>query len=152
MDNPTTADKATPAQDPGAATWRGVLAGRFTGLTILLVTLSLLGASLPAGDLRTVAVDLAFSVLLLFAIRMVGPRGRMATIAFAIPAFLSHWALYLVSSPLVRGLAFGCSVAFLAFLTLLVLIAVLREQRVTADTVVGGVCAYFLIGVIWGNA
>lgn len=152
MDNPTNADDAPLAPKPGAPNWRRILSGRFTGLTALLVTLSLLGASLPAGDLRTVVVDLAFSVLLLFAIRTVGRRGRVATIVFAIPAFLSHWALYLVTSPLARGLAFALSVAFLAFLTLLVLVAVLQEQDVTADTVVGGICAYFLIGVTWGNA
>lgn len=153
MEMPTSDHTGTSgAPHPERSTWLRILRGRFTALTILLLTLSLLGASLPEGDLRTVVVDLAFSVLLLFAVRTVGRRGRVATIAFAVPAFFAHWALYLVTAPVVRGLAFACSVAFLAFLTFVVLAAVMREQEVTADTVVGGICAYFLIGITWGNA
>jgi voltage-gated potassium channel Kch len=37
----------------------------------------------------------------------------------------------------------------LAFATLAVLMHVLRENRVTANTVLGGVCVYFMMSGIW---
>jgi hypothetical protein len=127
--------------------------GRFTGLTVGLFTLALLATALPQGDVHGVVVDVAFSILLLFAIRTVGPRLRVATIVLAAPSFFGHWALYsLPASSPIRSLVFLSTTVFMAFLALIVILAVLRDPVVTADTVVGGICAYFLIAIAWGNA
>ena len=36
--------------------------------------------------------------------------------------------------------------------TLVIVTAVLRDHEVTVDTMIGGVCAYFLLSITWGNA
>jgi voltage-gated potassium channel len=128
------------------------LRGRFTGLAVVLVLLLLLASAAPPGELHTVVVDLAFSVLLVFAIRSVGPGLRITAIVLAAPAFLGHWALYLANEAVSRRLVFFSSTAFLVFLTLVVIAAVLGDRVVTTDTVVGGICAYFLLAVTFGNA
>jgi len=128
------------------------LRGRFTGLTFVLLALSLLANAAPAGDLHTLVVDLAFSVLLLFAVRSVGPGLRITAIVLATPAFLGHWALYMANEAVPRRLVFFSSTAFLVFLTFVVIFAVLGDPVVTTDTVVGAICAYFLLAVTFGNA
>jgi voltage-gated potassium channel len=128
------------------------LRGRFTGLAVVLLVLLLLASATPPGEIHTLVVDLAFSVLLVFAIRSVGPGLRITAIVLAAPAFLGHWALYLENEVVSRGLVFLSSTAFLLFLTLVVIFAVLGDPVVTTDTVIGGICAYFLLAMTFGNA
>ncbi|MBI1818452.1 MAG: two pore domain potassium channel family protein [Deltaproteobacteria bacterium] len=136
---------------PAAATAR-VLRGRFTGLTIVLVVLFFLLITVSDVELRALLIDLTLSVLMLFAIRSVGRRVRVATAALALPTFICQWTLHLPHSPIPHSVTFAFTMAFLAFLTVIVLITVLSEQTISADTIVGGVCAYLLLGVTWGFA
>lgn len=129
-----------------------LLKGRFTGLTLVLLAVLLATNAIGNGGLRDVVVGIGFSVMLLFAVWTVGRRLRIATIAFAIPAFLGHWTLQISDSIVVRTLGFALTTAFLVFLTIVVLVTVLREAAVSADTIVGALCAYFLMGVTWGTA
>jgi hypothetical protein len=129
-----------------------VLRGRFTGLTLVLLLLFLLSNTISDIELRALLVDLALSVLMLFAIRSVGRRLRLATTALALPTFICQWTLHLPHSPISHAVTFAFTTAFLAFLTVIVVITVLGEQSITADTIVGGVCAYLLLGVTWGFA
>ena len=103
------------------------------------------------GAARDVVVGLAFSVLLLFAVLSVGRRLRIGTVAFAIPTLVSHWLLRHGELPTLRYVDFALTSAFLAFLTLVIMVAVFRDRSVTADTIVGAVCAYLLIGMTWGT-
>jgi len=127
-----------------------LLRGRFTVLTLVLVSLSVASTTIDQKEVRETVVGLAFSVLLLFAILSVGRHLRIATVALAIPTLMSHWALRL-GEPMLRYVDFALTSVFLAFLTLVIMVAVFRDQTVTADTIVGAVCAYFLIGITWGT-
>jgi voltage-gated potassium channel len=42
-----------------------------------------------------------------------------------------------------------CNGVFLGFTVALIIRTVLTQSRVTADTIVGGVCGYLLIGALW---
>ena len=128
-----------------------VLGGRFTILTLSLVLLSLAGTTIESRDVREMVVSLSFSVLLAFAILSVGRRVRIVTVAFAVPTLLGHWLLWHGDLAAFRHVDFALTSAFLAFLTLVIIVAVFQDQAVTADTIVGAVCAYFLIGVTWGT-
>jgi hypothetical protein len=128
------------------------LSGRFTGLTIVLLVLSGSSVAIGKNDLREVFDGLAFTALLLFAIRIVGPRLRILTVALVVPTLLAHWIQHLSNSSVHRIVGLGLVTVFLAFLTLVIMFAVFRDESVTADTIVGAVCTYFLIGVTWGSA
>jgi hypothetical protein len=129
-----------------------VLRGRFTGLTLILVALSLLATLLPPGELREILVDTTFSILLFFAVRSVSRPLRLATMILAVPLFVGLWTLHYPASPIHRTTVFALTTSFLAYLTFVILIDVLRDEAVTGDTIVGAVCVYFLLGVGWGNA
>jgi hypothetical protein len=136
---------------PTAVTPERLLRGRFTGLTIVELIVLFSASVIGEHDLRELAVGIGFSVLTLFAIWSVGRRLRVVTIALAVPALLGHWTLVPSSSLALRSLAFGVDSLFLTFLTLVILLAVFRDESVTADTIVGAVCAYFLLGMTWGT-
>ena len=134
---------------------RGVprwLSGRFTGLTIVLLVLSVSSVAIGQNDLRKVLDGVAFTALLVLAIRIVGPRLRIVTVALVVPTLLAHWIQHLSDSSIHRIVGLGLATVFLAFLTLVIMFAVFRDESVTFDTIVGAVCAYLLIGVTWGAA
>ncbi len=134
---------------------RGVppwLSGRFAGLTLVLLVLSVSSVAISQNDLRKVLDGVAFTALLLLAIRIVGPRLRIVTVALVVPTLLAHWIDHLSDSSIHRIVGLGLATVFLTFLTLVIMFAVFRDESVTADTIVGAVCAYFLIGMTWGSA
>jgi hypothetical protein len=47
---------------------------------------------------------------------------------------------------------FALSMLFLGFLVSVVLYTILAEARVTLDTILGGICVYLLLGVLWSVA
>jgi len=136
---------------PGSITLTGLLRGRFTGLTIVLLVLSFSANVIGPKDIRELVIGLAFSVLLLFAVWSVRRRLRVATLALALPTLIGHWTFVLSNSPLLRAVGFALTSGFLTFLTLVILLAVFQDATVTADTIVGAVCAYFMLGVTWGT-
>jgi hypothetical protein len=125
---------------------------RFTALTVALIGLSIIANAFRPGDLHSVVLDAGFSVLLLFAVRTVGRGLRVTALLLAIPALVGHWGLYFVHPLVPRAVVFLLSLVCMAFFTLVVVSAVLRDHVVTVDTMIGGVCAYFLLSVTWGNA
>ena len=136
---------------PSAITPARLLRGRFTGLTIVLLVLSFSANVIGPREARELVVGLAFSVLVLFAIWSVGRRLRVTTLAFALPTLIGHWTFVLNPSLSLRAVGFAITSGFLTFLTLVVLLAVFRDETVTADTIVGAVCAYFMLGMTWGT-
>ena len=134
---------------------RGVprwLSGRYTGLTIVLLVLSVSSIAIGQTDLRKVIDGVAFSALLVLAIRIVGQRLRVATVALVVPTLISHWIEHLSDSSVHRIVGLGLATVFLVFLTLVIMFAVFRDETVTFDTIFGAVCAYLLLGMTWGTA
>jgi hypothetical protein len=134
---------------------RGVpqwLSGRYTGLTIVLLVLSVSSIAIGQTDLRKVIDGVAFSVLLVLAIRIVGRRLRVATVALVVPTLISHWIDHVSDSSVHRIVGLGLATVFLVFLTLIIMFAVFRDETVTFDTIFGAVCAYLLLGMTWGAA
>ncbi len=128
------------------------LTGRYTGLTIVLLVLSVSSIAVGQNDFRKVIDGVAFTVLLLLAIRIVGPRLRVATVALTVPTLISHWIDHLSHSTIHSIVGLGLATVFLAFMTLVIMLAVFRDESVTVDTIFGAVCAYLLVGVTWGTA
>ena len=128
------------------------LSGRYTGLTIVLLVLSVSSIAIGQNDLRKVVDAVTFTVLLVLAIRIVGQRLRVATVALVVPTLISHWIDHLSDSSIHRVFGLGLATVFLVFLTLVIMFAVFRDETVTFDTIFGAVCAYLLLGVTWGTA
>jgi voltage-gated potassium channel len=127
------------------------LTGRYTGLTIVLLVLSVSSIAIGQNDLRKVVDAVAFTALLVLAIRIVGRRLRVATVVLVVPTLISHWIDQLSDSPIHSIVGLGLATVFLVFLTLVIMFAVFRDETVTFDTIFGAVCAYLLLGVTWGT-
>lgn len=127
-----------------------VVRARFSGLTAVLITLSGLASLIQGEELRRICIDIAFTALLLFAVVSTDRKLRLLTVVLALPCLLGHWSLRFGDTPLHRIAVFAFSALFLAYLTVIVIIAVLRDESITSDTIVGALCAYFLIGFTFG--
>jgi ion channel len=138
------------SQSPAVRTIIRVLSGRFSGLTFIVVGLTLCGSLIENRMLREVSTALAFSALMIFTVRNVGRRLRLATGLLALPSLLGHWT-YIGSQFVPHWLVFASSSALLAMLTMIVLFGVLSDSAISADTIVGALCAYFLMGVTFGT-
>ncbi len=139
-------------QAPAAAAVVHVLRGRYAGMTIVLLCLSLSFHAISNPEVASVVVDFAFCLLLLMAVRNVGRSLRTFTIILTLPALIGQWTLRLIDSPPHQAVVMLSSTTILAYLTLLILFNVLRDPAITSDTIVGAVCAYFMLAVTWGTA
>lgn len=139
------------SQSPTGKTVVRVFSGPFSGLTFVVVGLTMCASLIENRLLRELAGALAFSALMFFAAWSVGRRLRLVTVLLALPALLGHWS-YLGSGLVPHWLVFASSTALLFVLTTIVLFRVLSDASITADTIVGALCAYFLMGVTWGTA
>ena len=148
---PEDADAPRRRWSPRRITPASLLRGRFTGLTVFLIVLVVTGSVISEHALRELIVAVAFSVFSLFAIFAVSRRLRVVVIAAAIPTVLGHWTLQLSHSLVLRAIGFGFVSGFLTFITLLILITVFRDETVTADTIMGAICAYLLLAISWGS-
>jgi len=120
----------------------------------LLATVLFFLAAMPfAADtvLATFRFPLLFAVVLVAGVWTVSERRHELWIALglALPAFAGSLAYerHMGSQLGPAGLVVGA--AFLGFAGFVVVRAVLREDRVTLDTLLGGVLVYFLIGLMF---
>ena len=135
-----------------AKTTGRALRGRFAGLLLVLVIISIAASIFGQGKIHDLIAAAGFATLLLFAIRH-GSRGfRVAVIVVAAPAAIGQLTLHLEGVPIPRALVFGFTTAFLALLTTVVVFTVVRGDIMSTDTLIGGICAYFLLGITWGTA
>jgi hypothetical protein len=125
--------------------------GRFGWLLLTLVSLLLLTPVLDFMEPDVPRSRLLSTILLLvgvYSLRrdpwMFRAGFVLATLALA-SAWLSERFVY---PALVIG-DFLLTGGFLGFTTALILGAILAEDRVSLDTVMGGVCIYLLLGVLW---
>jgi hypothetical protein len=95
------------------------------------------------------------SALLLSGLYAVSRRRRgvfALGLAIALPALAVEAWLHLESGRALVIANFGLTIAFLIFLSSVLLSAILEQERVTLDTIFGGICVYLLLGVAWSLA
>ncbi len=88
-------------------------------------------------------------IVLVAALLVVGAHGT--AVFLFVGALIFHLASMASDASVVAALAEAFRFVFLTYVLALILRRVLRDRRVTLDTVAGAACAYFLLGVIWGE-
>jgi hypothetical protein len=71
--------------------------------------------------------------------------------ALALSALLVEWIGGMYNARAIQVAHLVLAAFALAFVAGVILQAVLREQRITLDTIFGGVCIYLLIGLVWAS-
>ena len=94
------------------------------------------------------------SIVLLAAVWVISPKPRLhlVSIALVLPAFIGRWLLYLHESHVVIVISACFAMSFFALTVIVLLWRAFGGSTVTADTIAGAVCAYLLLGVVWGFA
>ena len=79
-----------------------------------------------------------------------GRRHHSATaLGLAIPTALSQAVVLTLPSSRTLLIAVACALVFTAYVTVVVLAAVLRGGKVTGDKIAGAICVYLLLGLAW---
>ncbi|MEE2663016.1 MAG: potassium channel family protein [Myxococcota bacterium] len=124
--------------------------GRFG---FLLIALVLFLATTPLAEHTSLAEGrfrVLFTVVLLIGVyTMSGRRSLIVAAVLALPAIVGNWIEVVAEVEGTAPFVYALSALFLGYVAAVVLAAVLREQQVTTDTVLGGICVYFLIGIVW---
>ena len=127
------------------------LAGGFLPLLALLVLLFVLAFLIDEWTAGRVALSFLFFTVLVTAVKLSVRRRRIVLIAMAASAL--SWAAVVVDEifGVVEVGAAGriVVVALLAFAIVTILGRVVRDERVTVNTVYGAICVYFLLVLFW---
>jgi hypothetical protein len=125
--------------------------GRFLFLLISILLLFVLRPFLEGYIGINLLLDIFFSFILFSGIYAVSQRKYQFIIALciAIPPFLLFWSTHLLESPSLILVRNSFLILFFAYTVIIILSYIFREKEVTADLIMGAVCVYFFIGLMW---
>ncbi len=128
---------------------------RFTayrfGILLFVFLLQLLTAPFFEGSIAAgYAADILFYLLLAAAALSVRhSRFFKLAIILGIGATIGEFVSYFSDRIVIQLIAHFISCAYLALVTLIIAASVTRQRNISADTVMGGLCVYVLIGIFW---
>lgn len=124
---------------------------RFATLLATLLGLLAIAPVLAEQTSTLPAVRLAFSGVLIAGVYAVSGNRRVLRVGLglALPALAVSWVTYAVGGLALHVATFAIEGAFLGYVAFVVLRSVLEQERVTADTIYGGICVYLLVGLVW---
>jgi hypothetical protein len=136
--------------------WReAVSASDSYGLLLVLVVIDYLLLSVDwTGRLATV-VDVTFvGFTAFFGIRTSGVRGPLlrGVIGVAVAAVIGSIIYALVGGDVIKGVALIAGAILLLAIPVAVLYRILQHRQVTAQTILGAICAYVLLGLVFAYA
>jgi hypothetical protein len=125
--------------------------GKFLVLLISILFLFTLKPFLESFIRIRFLMDIFISVILFSSIYAVSKRRSVfiSALLISLPMFVSLWSGYSgkIPSSLAVGRIFGA--LFFAFTAIVILLHVFKERKITADVIIGAICVYFLIGLMW---
>jgi len=124
--------------------------GRFGFLLIALLFFLVTTPFAVDTPLAEARFRILFTAVLLAGVHAMSSRRNLLIAAsLGAPALVGNWIGTLIQLELTQAFAYGLNALFLAYVAATVLAAVLSEREVTTDTVLGGICVYFLVGIGW---
>ena len=126
--------------------------GRFLFLLISIVLLFVLRPFLEGYIGINILLDIFFSFILFSGIYAVSQRKYQFIIALliALPPFALLWLTEFVDSPFLILVRNSFMILFYGYIVIIILSHIFREKEVNADLIMGAVCVYFFIGLLWG--
>lgn len=127
--------------------------GRFLFLFICIVLLMVLRPFLVHVDQRNMIMELFFSAILISGIYAVSEKRStfFISLIIGIPAILAQWTTYIPKIHSFPIAAEVLSTVFFAYISANILAFIFKEKNVTADLIIGAICAYFLVGFFWSS-
>lgn len=123
------------------------------GLVAMLVLQPLIGHRTLMGGVFCDVVLFAICLYIFFIV-FGGRREMRIALALILPAFASNFAIYLLTdgAKLVAEVLYHCfMVGFLGFAIAVILGDILRKSVIAADDVIGALCGYILVALVWAS-
>jgi hypothetical protein len=98
-------------------------------------------------------MDILFSAILISGIYSVSEKKGtfLISLFIGIPAIIAQWTTHVPKIPSFPLVAEILTIAFFAYICVNILSFIFKEKNVTADLIIGAVCAYFLAGLFWSS-
>jgi hypothetical protein len=125
--------------------------GRFGSLLIALAGTFVVAPFFTDEAEGVSVISVLYTIVMIVGAYAVSQRRRVfwVGVSLAVPAIATEWiSNFVVTTPLVLANMFF-AVLFIIYVSGIVLYEVLDEDRVTLDTIAGGIAVYLLIGVGW---
>jgi len=99
-------------------------------------------------------VAVLFSIVMLTGVWSAADHPRILRVGLllAVPTLVLRWYVFVEPSEATFLASTFATMSFLLFTMGVVLRAVLRQREVSLDTISGGICVYFLLGIAWAMA
>jgi voltage-gated potassium channel Kch len=125
----------------------------FSSLLVSLTALLVLAPLFQGRWLGEIALDSFFSLVLLSALLALEDDRRRIVVGLGLllPAIALRWADRLRSDDILLAWSLLFSTAFLVYVGVAILRAILTARQVTNDTIYGAICFYLLLGVFWAS-
>ena len=96
-------------------------------------------------------IDISITAIFLSSLYAISKKKQTLRIAvgFILPIIAGMWLANLVHVPNIRLLADFCSIFFFAFIIIIILSALLKENTVTLDVIYGAVVVFLLMALMW---
>jgi len=125
--------------------------GRFLFLLISLMLWLVLQPFLEEFIKISTLMDIFITFILISAVYAVSQK-RIVFISgllLALIAVIIRWTSYFLDLFVLEAVNNVVSVLFLGFTIVIILKYLFREKRITADIIMGAICVYFLMGLMW---
>lgn len=119
--------------------------------SFLTLLVSMLALFLLHPLLDRVPLDIVMSCVLLAALWSVSrkPRTFAVGLMLSAPALAAKWILQFNQIPWLATAGLVFSAAFIGFTAVTILLTVVRSRTVTGDTIIGAICVYLLLAVLF---
>lgn len=132
--------------------------GNYFFLLLALILLSLIFPFIDSREIDPVIVDIFFAMVLLTGIRAVAKKRSQFIVGLALALISFVASIYNFIIPNSSPMAFWCTlfvmvtdIIFLLYTAMIIITDVLTGERVTINAIIGAICVYFLIGIIFTN-
>lgn len=130
----------------------------FDRFVLLLLSLLLLFVFLPCLEIenhqtRVFSLNVVFLIILVVTLRAVSCECKgwwlWGLFGLGITAVAVRWLSFASGSDSASAISTGLDLVLFSLCSVIILVSVLRAERVTVDKVIGAICVYFLIGLMW---
>ncbi len=127
--------------------------GRFLFLLISLMLWFIISPFLQGLLSLSILMDLFVTLILLSGVfAVIQSRGVFIfSLSFAIFTALVRWSRHFLNISSLEIVNPVLSILFMGFLVGIILFYLFTEKEITSDVIMGAICGYFLIGLLWNN-
>ncbi|MCD6224625.1 MAG: two pore domain potassium channel family protein [Deltaproteobacteria bacterium] len=125
--------------------------GRFFSLLISLLLLFVLRPFMESLIGIRLLMDVFVTFILISGIYAACEKKGILIVAlvFALPAFVGSWSLLFMENAFLQVMTKMSCALFFAYTAIILMSYMFKAKNVTSDIIIGAICAFFLIGLMW---